>query len=48
MLFRSADSLGAGELLRLLEHYQDKYGERFTPAPELLERVRTGKKFHPA
>lgn len=46
--FRYADSLGAAELLRLLEHYQDKYGERFTPAPELVERARSGRQFHSA
>jgi 3-hydroxyacyl-CoA dehydrogenase/enoyl-CoA hydratase/3-hydroxybutyryl-CoA epimerase len=44
--FRYADSLGAAELLRRLEHYQDKYGERFTPAPALLDMVKAGKTFH--
>jgi 3-hydroxyacyl-CoA dehydrogenase / enoyl-CoA hydratase / 3-hydroxybutyryl-CoA epimerase len=43
---RYADSLGAAELLRRLEHYQGKYGERFTPAPSLAERVRQGRAFH--
>jgi 3-hydroxyacyl-CoA dehydrogenase / enoyl-CoA hydratase / 3-hydroxybutyryl-CoA epimerase len=45
--FRYADSLGPAELLRRLEHYQDKYGERFTPAPALLDMVRAGKTFYP-
>jgi 3-hydroxyacyl-CoA dehydrogenase / enoyl-CoA hydratase / 3-hydroxybutyryl-CoA epimerase len=45
--FRYADSLGPSELLRRLEHYQDKYGERFTPAPFLLDMVKAGKTFYP-
>jgi 3-hydroxyacyl-CoA dehydrogenase / enoyl-CoA hydratase / 3-hydroxybutyryl-CoA epimerase len=44
---RYADSLGPNELLRRLEHFQDKYGERFTPAPALLERVKSGQTFYP-
>ena len=44
--FRYADSIGPAELLRRLEHYQDKYGERFTPAPSLMDMVRAGKTFH--
>ena len=44
--FRYADSIGPAELLRRLEHYQDKYGERFTPAPHLLDVVNAGKSFH--
>jgi 3-hydroxyacyl-CoA dehydrogenase/enoyl-CoA hydratase/3-hydroxybutyryl-CoA epimerase len=45
--FRYADSLGPAELLRRLEHYQDKYGERFTPAPSLVDMVKAGKTFYP-
>ncbi len=45
--FRYADALGPAELLRKLEHYQDKYGERFTPAPHLVEMVKAGKTFYP-
>ena len=45
--FRYADSLGPSELLRRLEHYQDKFGERFTPAPYLMDMVKTGKTFYP-
>jgi 3-hydroxyacyl-CoA dehydrogenase/enoyl-CoA hydratase/3-hydroxybutyryl-CoA epimerase len=45
--FRYADSLGPTELLRRLEHFQDKYGERFTPAPYLVELVKAGKTFYP-
>ncbi|WPB74303.1 fatty acid oxidation complex subunit alpha FadJ [Archangium violaceum] len=45
--FRYADSLGPAELLRRLEHFQDKFGERFTPAPSLVELVKAGKTFYP-
>jgi 3-hydroxyacyl-CoA dehydrogenase/enoyl-CoA hydratase/3-hydroxybutyryl-CoA epimerase len=45
--FRYADSLGPSELLRRLEHYQEKYGERFTPAPSLVERAKAGRTFYP-
>jgi 3-hydroxyacyl-CoA dehydrogenase/enoyl-CoA hydratase/3-hydroxybutyryl-CoA epimerase len=45
--FRYADSLGPAELLRRLEHYQDKYGERFTPAPFLVDMVKAGRTFYP-
>jgi 3-hydroxyacyl-CoA dehydrogenase/enoyl-CoA hydratase/3-hydroxybutyryl-CoA epimerase len=44
--FRYADSLTPAGLLKRLEHYQDKYGERFTPAPFLLDVVKDGKTFH--
>jgi 3-hydroxyacyl-CoA dehydrogenase/enoyl-CoA hydratase/3-hydroxybutyryl-CoA epimerase len=43
--FRYADSLGAAELLRRLEHYQDKCGERFTPAPSLEGMAKAGQLF---
>jgi 3-hydroxyacyl-CoA dehydrogenase/enoyl-CoA hydratase/3-hydroxybutyryl-CoA epimerase len=45
--FRYADSLGPSELLRRLEHYHDKYGERFEPAPALVEKVKAGGTFYP-
>ncbi|NTX52526.1 fatty acid oxidation complex subunit alpha FadJ [Myxococcus sp. CA039A] len=45
--FHFADSKGPAELLRKLEHYQDKLGERFTPAPLLVEMVKAGKTFYP-
>ncbi|MFL5345754.1 MAG: fatty acid oxidation complex subunit alpha FadJ [Hyalangium sp.] len=44
--FRYADSLTPAVLLKRLEHYQDKYGERFTPAPLLVDMVKEGKGFH--
>jgi 3-hydroxyacyl-CoA dehydrogenase/enoyl-CoA hydratase/3-hydroxybutyryl-CoA epimerase len=43
--FRYADSLGAAELLKRLEHYQDKCGERFTPAPSLEGMAKAGQLF---
>jgi 3-hydroxyacyl-CoA dehydrogenase/enoyl-CoA hydratase/3-hydroxybutyryl-CoA epimerase len=46
--FRYADSLGPSEVLRKLEHFHDKLGERFTPAPHLVELVKAGNKtFYP-
>ncbi|MCP3098766.1 fatty acid oxidation complex subunit alpha FadJ [Myxococcus sp. K15C18031901] len=45
--FHYADALGPSELLRKLEHFQDKLGERFTPAPLLVDLVKTGKTFYP-
>ncbi|WP_224364610.1 fatty acid oxidation complex subunit alpha FadJ [Hyalangium versicolor] len=44
--FRYADSLTPPVLLKRLEHYHDKYGERFTPAPFLVDVVKEGKTFH--
>ena len=37
---------GLGRILERTEHYQEKLGARFTPAPLLLEYVKAGKKFH--
>ncbi len=44
--FRYADAQGLGRILERTEHYQEKLGERFTPAPLLLEAVKAGRKFH--
>ncbi|MFP2905687.1 fatty acid oxidation complex subunit alpha FadJ [Pyxidicoccus sp. 3LFB2] len=44
---RYVDSRGPAEVLRKLEHFQDKLGERFTPAPHLVELVKSGKTFYP-
>ena len=43
-----SSTLGQAELLKRLEHFQDKHGERFTPAPLLVEMAKSGKKFYPA
>ncbi len=44
--FRWADATGAGKLLERMEHYQDKLGRRFDPAPLLLENGKAGRKFY--
>ncbi|MFT3837703.1 MAG: fatty acid oxidation complex subunit alpha FadJ [Myxococcaceae bacterium] len=44
--FRWADAFGAGRLLERTEHYQEKLGKRFEPAPLLLENGKAGRKFH--
>jgi len=46
--FRYADSVGADKLLQRMEHWRAKFGERFTPAPALVEAAKSGKKFYPA
>ncbi|WP_437279019.1 fatty acid oxidation complex subunit alpha FadJ [Sorangium sp. So ce375] len=44
--FRYVDSLGAAEVLRRIETYERRFGKRWTPAPALVEAVRTGKPFY--
>ncbi|HSN93077.1 MAG TPA: fatty acid oxidation complex subunit alpha FadJ [Anaeromyxobacteraceae bacterium] len=44
--FRVADEMGPGELLAKLERWRDRFGARFEPAPLLVERARSGEKFH--
>jgi 3-hydroxyacyl-CoA dehydrogenase/enoyl-CoA hydratase/3-hydroxybutyryl-CoA epimerase len=44
--FRHADALGTGALLARMEALQGKHGERFEPAPLLVERGRAGAPFH--
>lgn len=44
--FRYADAQGLGKILERTEHYQERLGKRFTPAPLLAEYVKAGKKFH--
>jgi 3-hydroxyacyl-CoA dehydrogenase/enoyl-CoA hydratase/3-hydroxybutyryl-CoA epimerase len=44
--FRYTDAQGHGKILERTEHYQERLGRRFTPAPMLLESVKTGRKFH--
>ena len=44
--FRYADSLGAGQVVERLRRYQDAFGERFKPAPKLLELAEKKGKFH--
>ncbi|MBE2249053.1 MAG: fatty acid oxidation complex subunit alpha FadJ [Myxococcus sp.] len=44
--FRHAESQGLGRTLQRLEHYQERHGVRFTPAPLFAELVKTGKRFY--
>jgi 3-hydroxyacyl-CoA dehydrogenase/enoyl-CoA hydratase/3-hydroxybutyryl-CoA epimerase len=45
--FRYADALGAGQIVERLRRYQDRFGERFAPAPRLVELASGGGKLHP-
>jgi 3-hydroxyacyl-CoA dehydrogenase / enoyl-CoA hydratase / 3-hydroxybutyryl-CoA epimerase len=45
--FRWADSLGTRALLEKLETLRTRHGERFAPAPLLVERGATNAPFHP-
>jgi 3-hydroxyacyl-CoA dehydrogenase/enoyl-CoA hydratase/3-hydroxybutyryl-CoA epimerase len=45
--FRYADAIGARALLDRLERWHDKFGDRFEPAPLLVEHARAGTRFHP-
>jgi 3-hydroxyacyl-CoA dehydrogenase/enoyl-CoA hydratase/3-hydroxybutyryl-CoA epimerase len=44
--FRYVDSLGAGEVLKRIRGYEERFGKRWTPAPVLVEMAKSGKKFH--
>ena len=44
--FRYADAQGLGRVLERTEHFAEKLGKRFEPAPLLLEQVKAGKKFY--
>ncbi len=44
--FRYADAQGLGKILERTEHYQERVGQRFVPAPLLLESLKAGKKFY--
>jgi 3-hydroxyacyl-CoA dehydrogenase/enoyl-CoA hydratase/3-hydroxybutyryl-CoA epimerase len=43
---RHADAVGAAELLRRLEGLAARHGDRFAPAPLLVETARAGRKLH--
>jgi 3-hydroxyacyl-CoA dehydrogenase/enoyl-CoA hydratase/3-hydroxybutyryl-CoA epimerase len=45
--FRYADAVGPKTLLDRLERWQDKFGDRFEPAPLLAELARDGRLFYP-
>jgi 3-hydroxyacyl-CoA dehydrogenase/enoyl-CoA hydratase/3-hydroxybutyryl-CoA epimerase len=44
--FRLADAMGPAKLLSRLEHWEQKLGKRFEPAPHLREVIRSGRRFH--
>ncbi len=45
-LLRYADKLGAQAIVRKLEEYGKKYGERFTPPRSLIEMAGSGKNYY--
>jgi 3-hydroxyacyl-CoA dehydrogenase / enoyl-CoA hydratase / 3-hydroxybutyryl-CoA epimerase len=45
--FRYVDALGAAEVLRRIQGYEARFGERWTPAPALVEMAKSGGRFHP-
>jgi 3-hydroxyacyl-CoA dehydrogenase/enoyl-CoA hydratase/3-hydroxybutyryl-CoA epimerase len=44
--FRYADQLGAKVLLDRLERLRARFGDRFEPAPLLVEHAKAGRRFH--
>jgi 3-hydroxyacyl-CoA dehydrogenase/enoyl-CoA hydratase/3-hydroxybutyryl-CoA epimerase len=44
--FRWIDSVGPREIVRRLEHYRDRLGNRFAPAPVLVAMAKEGATFH--
>ncbi len=45
-LLKYADSLGLDHIVERLKHYQKTHGERYAPAPALLERAKNKISFH--
>lgn len=46
--FRYMDSLGAGEVVAILQRLASQYGPRFTPCDQLLQMAEQGQTFWPA
>jgi 3-hydroxyacyl-CoA dehydrogenase/enoyl-CoA hydratase/3-hydroxybutyryl-CoA epimerase len=44
--FRYVDVLGAAEALRRVQGYADRFGERWRPAPLLVQMARRGERFY--
>ncbi len=44
--FRYVDVLGAAETLRRVQGYADRFGERWRPAPPLVQMARRGERFY--
>lgn len=45
---RLIDDLGAAKVMSTLHQLEDQYGERFRPAPALVEMAREGGRYYPA
>ena len=45
---RMIDDFGAARVIETLYELQDRYGERFRPAPALAEMARQGGRYYPA
>ncbi|HKU61549.1 MAG TPA: fatty acid oxidation complex subunit alpha FadJ [Gemmatimonadales bacterium] len=45
---RMIDDLGAARVIETLYELQDRYGDRFRPAPALAEMARQGSRYYPA
>ena len=45
-LLRYADTLGIQTIVDRLKKYEERFGARFTPAPALIARVKSGTKFY--
>jgi 3-hydroxyacyl-CoA dehydrogenase/enoyl-CoA hydratase/3-hydroxybutyryl-CoA epimerase len=43
---RYVDAIGAAEILRRIQGYEDRFGRRWTPAPILLEKARENGRFY--
>lgn len=44
--FHYVDAVGAGEIVRRIETYERRFGERFTPAPLLVETAKRSSRFY--
>lgn len=44
---RYVDAVGAAEVLRRIQGYEDRFGKRWTPAPILVEKARENGRFYP-
>ncbi len=46
--FRHVDNIGADRIVAQIEVYHDRFGDRWTPAPVLLEMAQKGQRFYGA
>ncbi|HVY49042.1 MAG TPA: fatty acid oxidation complex subunit alpha FadJ [Minicystis sp.] len=44
--FRYVDAIGAAEILRRIQGYEQRFGKRWTPAPVLVEKAKGDKRFY--